>query len=361
MGLFDYVNEFTTGSSADKLTIMPRGAGAPGLDDTFGLKEEDITAIERTSGVYEVSGMYAKPAEIQQGKIKKFVFIIGYEPDKPIVFEVSNIGLEKGRWLTQGDSGKVILGYNYMFDDVIFPRGLDLNDKIEIQGEDFRIVGFVESVGNPQDDSQIYVTNEIMEDLYGKENLPGYSMVMARVDVTDISQITENVKKSLRKSRNVEEGKEDFTVQSWEDMLETYTSVLNGIIGFILLIAFVSVVVSAINTANTMITSVLERYKEIGIIKSIGAKNSEVFKIFLFESGFLGFVAGVVGVLFGWAIVSAVGALLNSIGWGFLTPSTPISLFVGLVVFATLTGAISGSIPAYKASRINPVEALRYE
>lgn len=360
IGLYSYVNEFTTGSSADKITIMPRGVGAPGLDDTFALTEDDLSAIEGTSGVFAVSGHYIKVAEISKGKQKIYSFLAGYEANERMIFQISNIGLEKGRWLKQGDNNKVLLGYNYLIQDRIFSKELDLNDNIEIQGVTFRVVGFVEEVGNPQDDSQIYMLNDDIVDLYGAD-LKGYSMIIARVDSTNIPGVINRVENNLRKSRNVDKGKEDFFVQSWDDLLETYSSVLNGIVGFIILIALISVVVSAINTANTMITSVIERIKEIGIIKSIGARNEEVFNIFLFESGFLGFVSGVLGVLLGWAVTHTAGTALDAAGWGFLNPYYSWQLFGGLILFATLTGAISGVVPAYRASRINPVDALRYE
>ena len=186
-------------------------------------------------------------------------------------------------------------------------------------------------------------------------------MIVASVDVDKISNAIDNIEKNLRDSRNVEEGKEDFTVSSFEDMLEQFTSALNIIIGFVILIALISVVVSAINTANTMITSVLERVKEIGVMKSIGARNSEILKIFLFESSFLGFMAGVVGVFLGWLLAFVAGTILLSLGWGFLQPYYPWQLFLGCILFATVTGAISGIVPAISASRTNPVEALRYE
>jgi putative ABC transport system permease protein len=96
-------------------------------------------------------------------------------------------------------------------------------------------------------------------------------------------------------------------------------------------------------------------------MKSIGAKNSEIFKIFLFESSFLGFVAGCLGVLLGFILTFIGGNILNSLGYGFLSPAYSIWLFLGCIAFATLTGAISGVAPAYKAMKINPVNALRYE
>ena len=131
--------------------------------------------------------------------------------------------------------------------------------------------------------------------------------------------------------------------------------------GFVILIALISVLVSAINTANTMITSVLERYKEIGVLKAIGATNNEIFMIFLFESAFLGLVAGILGVLLGWFLSSVGGTILTNLGWGFLQPYYDYYLFGGCVLFAVVTGAVSGVLPAMKASRINIVNALRYE
>lgn len=360
IGLYNYVDQFSTSGAADKFTVMPKGMSAPGLDESFLLAEKDISAIEQASGVSEVSPLYAKAAEVKQNKIKKYAFLIGYDPEKPIIFEMSNIGLYKGRWLKKDDSGKVMLGYNYLVKDRIFPRTYDVNDKIEIQGREMRIAGFLDSVGNPQDDSQIYTTTDYMEEIY-RENLTGYNWVVARADLDSINNVIKRVESALRDSRNVEEGKEDFFVQSWQSMMETYSNVLNGIIGFIVFIALISVVVSAINTANTMITSVLERTKEIGVMKAVGATNSEIFKIFLFESAFLGFAAGVGGILAGFAVTQAVAVFVAKIGWNFLQPYYSWWLFCSLVLFATATGAVSGALPAYRASRVNPVQALRYE
>ena len=75
----------------------------------------------------------------------------------------------------------------------------------------------------------------------------------------------------------------------------------------------------------------------------------------------LGIPSGIIGVLIGWALSSLGGVILYNFGYGFLKPAFPLMLFVGLILFATITGAISGVYPAIKASKVNPVEALRYE
>lgn len=359
-GLYDYIDEFTSSSSADKLLIQPKGTGAPGLDTTFKLLDDDLEAIRNTAGIYDVTGSYIKSGEIVQDDSKKYVFVMSYDPTLPMIMELSDIEVIEGRELRSGDSGKVTLGYNYMIKNRIFPKAYSINSKIEVQGQDLRIVGFYESVGNPQDDSNIYVTNDFMPELYPNENL-SYGWIIARAEKDKIDDISERVEKSLREERDLDEGKEDFTVQSYADLLESFTVVLDIIIGFIILIAFISIIVSAVNTANTMITSVLERFKEIGVLKSIGARNSEIFKIFLFESGFLGFVAGVIGVLIGWGVTNLAAGILDDLGYGFLSPHYSWHLFAGLVLFATFTGAISGMVPAWRASKINAVDALRYE
>jgi putative ABC transport system permease protein len=359
-GLYNYTNELTSSSSADKVLIQAKGIGVPGLDDTFQLTNKDLDAIKNTRGVFEATGMYFKVGEIEKNDERVYGFVAGYNPEIPLMMDVFNIGIEKGRGLERRDEGKVVLGYNYMVDGKIFSRGLNIGDKINVQNERLRIVGFFESVGNPQDDSQVYVTESFFEKLYSNENL-SYGMIIAQVDVEELDLIIERIESELRKVRNLEKGKEDFFVQSFDDLIESYSSVLNVIIGFIILIALVSVVVSAINTANTMITSVLERIKEIGVMKAIGARNSEIFQIFLLESSILGFIGGVLGVLIGMGITFLIGLVLESLGYSFLKPFYSWELIVGCVLFATLTGAISGAWPAYEGSKIKPVDALRYE
>lgn len=359
LGLYNYINDLQSSSSADKIVIQPKGIGAPGLDETFALTEDDVKAVEKSTGVYESTGIYTQAAEVKRDDAIKYVWAMGYDPEKPLVLEFLDIGVYRGRELRPGDRGKVVLGYNYQIDDKIFPRAYSLNGNIEIQGQKYKIVGFYNAVGNPQDDSNIYFTSDDFKGLYNSSK--GFSMIIARADVNQLSNSIKSIESNLRKSRNLDKGEEDFFVQSFDDLIETYSNALNIVIIFILLIALISVVVSAINTSNTMITSVLERVKEIGVIKSIGSRNYEVFSIFLFESGFLGFMAGIIGVILGFIISFTAGAILKSIGWGFLQPDYPWYLFIALIAFATLTGAVSGAWPAWNASRIRPVEALRYE
>lgn len=360
-GLYNYTEELASGSSADKIMIQPASAmGSMSIDDAFILDDSDVKVIERTARVYEATGVYLKSVGVKFRKETAYTLAIGYDPKKPLVMDISDIGLFDGRWLQSSDSGNILLGYNYQIPNKIFSKAVEINDNVEVNGVKMKVVGFLEAVGSPQDDAQIYMTNDYLEEVYSDEN-NSYGWIVARVDTTDVDLVVDNVNKKLRKHRNLDEGKEDFFVQSFNEMLESFSQVLNIIVGFVILIALISVFVSAINTANTMITSVLERYKEIGVLKAIGAKNNEIFGIFLFESSFLGLVAGGLGVLLGWFLTAIAGKLLVDLGWGFLSPYYSSYLFVGCILFAVLTGGISGVLPALRASKINTVDALRYE
>ena len=360
IGLYSYIEDVTQSSSANKIIVQGKGMSLPGLDDSFQLDDSDLRAVEKTAGVYDATGIYIKPAKVTQQGNLKYVFLMAYDPKKPLIEELFSMDIAEGRELQPGDGRKVVLGSNYLEEDKIFPESYDINQEIEIEDKKLRIVGFYESLGNPEDDSNIYLSNDYIDELYPEKN-NSYAWIIAEVDIENIDSVIERVEDNVRKARGLDEGDEDFFVQSYTEMIDSYSGVLDIVIGFIILIALISVVVSAINTANTMVTSVLERYQEIGIMKSIGARNSEILKLFLFESSFLGFVAGIIGVGLGTLFVYIAGEILNFLGWGFLSPSYSPLLYAGCILFAIITGAISGIAPAINASKTNPVDALRYE
>lgn len=363
LGLYNYVNTLAGEAGADKIFVQARGMSAPGMSG-FKLEENDLDTIEKTKGVKEAMGIYLKAFQVEHDNQRKYVYGMGFEPTPTnvrLMLDLATADIIKGRMLKDGDNKKVVLGYNYQIPNKIFEKPLDIGDKLLINGEKFEIIGFFESIGNPQDDSQVYMSYDGFKGLYPDEELT-YAVIFARVtDVKQVDAVADRVQKELRKVRNQEEGQEDFYVQTFQDAIEQFSTALNIIIGFIIIIALVSVVVSAVNTANTMVTSVLERTKQIGIMKAIGAKSSTIRKIFLFESSFLGFTAGIIGVILGYLVASFMGGVLKGLGWGFLTPLFTPTLFIGLILFATIVGTLSGVIVAIQASRQEPVNALRYE
>jgi putative ABC transport system permease protein len=363
VGLYDYVEEIAESSGQDLFLVQVRGIGAPGTDDTFKLEDKDINAIKRTQGVNFENFFYMKPDLVESGREKKYVYMGGHgtEPEEIVMVEkMFGVGIQKGRQFQKGDRGRVTLGYNYMVPDKIFSKGYDIGDKITVNGKKFDIIGFWESVGNPQDDSNVYMVEDDIKDLFGDDTT--YAMLVGRVSNPEkIDDTVERIERSLRRARDQEEGKEDFFVQSYSDAIEQFTNVIDIVVGFIFLIVVISGVVASINTANTMITSVLERVQEIGVMKAIGATNDRVRNVFLLESSILGFIAGLAGVGIGWLLSYVGGLLLDNLGWGFLAPSFPLWLFMVCIVLATGVGALSGMFPEIYASKQNVVDALRYE
>lgn len=359
MGLYNYTQNLAKGGSADKVLIMAKGLSGATGNSAINLTDSDIRAVKRAAGVLAVTGTYTKVVQVDYRNENKYAYMVSYDPSTPILIQSFNAKIDKGRFLHSGETGDVVLGYNYEIPGKIFKEGLDINSLIEINGTRLKVVGFLAPIGNPGDDSNVYVTNQYFKRLY--PNVTSYTELVAKVSLNNIDATISNIQRSLRDERNEKVGEEDFYVQSFQTLINSYASVLDIIVGFIILIALISVFVSGINTANTMITSVLERFKEIGVMKAVGAENSDVLGIFVFESAFLGFVAGTLGVLLGYLITYFAGEILASLGWSFLTPSYSPWLFIGCILFATITGVISGVFPAIRASKINTVDALRYE
>ncbi|MBI2107115.1 FtsX-like permease family protein, partial [Candidatus Woesearchaeota archaeon] len=173
---------------------------------------------------------------------------------------------------------------------------------------------------------------------------------------TDIPSIQKKVERILDRER----GDENFQVVTPTQILEQISQVL-GIVQLVLVgIAAISLVVGGIGIMNSMYTSVLERTRDIGVMKAIGAKDSDIMKIFLIESGLMGFVGGIFGVALGTLLSLAIGKYATQAGFKLLVTVNPQLMLFGLF-FAFIIGIMSGALPAYRASQLNPVEALRHE
>jgi len=362
LGIQNYIDVIGQEAGVDKLTIQARGIGAPGTDATFAIKQSDIDFVNKIKGVKEITGLYMKTVEVKKERESTYTFMVGIDMDYfKFVEESFTVKLDKGRTLKKGDMSKVMLGYNYQIENSVFKRPLILGDNIEINGKPFQVVGFYQSLGNPQDDKNIYATDEGILSLFPEEK-DRFGYVMMRADKgVNVEDLSDRITEKLRKFKNQDKGKESFFVQSFQDALATFSAIILIINGILFGVALISSVVAAVNIMNTMYTSVLERTKEIGIMKAIGAKNSDIFAIFVFESGLLGMFGGIVGIFFGYLVAKTGGAIAAAGGYALLTPIFPWYLAVGCLLFAFGVGAAAGFFPARQASKLHPVDALRYE
>jgi len=363
-GLREAVNSQFGISSTEVISVQAGGLnsfGPPGSGAVNPLTVQDSEAIERLSSVE-----YAIPRNIESVRVEfndKLLIGLGVSLPKgdkrKFVYELMDLEIESGRFLDNKDSGKVLLGND--FSDKTksgFDKAVRIGDSLSIEGKNFEVAGIFKKKGSFIFDQMILVDNDELKNLldYGDE----VSVIGVKVKNKDLmDRAKEDIEDLLRKRRDVKRGEEDFEVSTPQATLETVNQVLLGVQIFIVLIAFISIIVGAVGIVNTMTTSVLERKKEIGIMKAIGARNSDIFYQFLIEAGMMGLIGGVIGIILGVSMgFLGINAINNFIG---ATTKPQINFWlIGLSLMGSFfIGAISGIVPALNAARQNPVDALR--
>jgi putative ABC transport system permease protein len=363
LGLQEAVEEQFRLLGTDKFFVQPRGTLAgPGTVGAVMLTEKDDEVLRKLNGVKETSIWAARSAKIELSDEIRYTTVVGIDLETSDLFiETGSYEAVEGRVLKKGDVGNLMIGSQYKYNNFL-GREVQVGDRILINDErEFRVKGILKPIGNSGDDRLIYMP---MDDFRPLFNLPERidTIVVQVIEEENLKSIAESAERKLLKSRGLDEDMRDFTILTPEELLETIGVVLNIITAFLLGVAAISLVVGGIGIANTMYTSVLERTKEIGVMKSIGATNTTVLLIFLVESALLGLVGGVIGVGAGFGVSRAIEWIaVNQLGTTLLRAVTPIYLIVGCLAFAAVVGGASGTLPAYQATKIKPVEALRYE
>jgi putative ABC transport system permease protein len=347
----------------DKLTIQAQEVGfaPPGSTAVKRLTEEDVNAIRSVKGVKLVVARLLRSTTIEYNGKQRFGFLVSMpekSDERKLVEESMKLKAEEGRLLRSGDKYNVVLGQYYKTNDY-FGKKVKLGSKLKINGIEFSVAGFMAKMSNPQFNDIILMNHDMMKSTLNTGT--SVDIAVAQVDNAKETIISaEAIKKELRKQRDVKKGKEDFKVETPQQTVATFTTVLGIIQAVIVGIAAISLVVGGIGIANTMFTSVLERRKEIGIMKAVGARNSSILLLFLLESGTLGLAGSVIGVVLGVLFAKTVETIGNVfLSEGVITASFGAPLIAGSLLFGFVVGSLSGIIPARQASMLPPVEALR--
>ena len=351
---------------SDKITIMSVSAAGimspvAGELGSTPLTEKDVDNIARVRGVKLAGGMLMKTSFVGYGNEEKGVFVIGMPTDttQEIFEDMQQVEMAEGRSLKESDSGKVLIGSH--FADGLFDREARIGSKISVEDKDFRVIGILESMGNNQDDSMVMMTIDDARDLYGdKESV---AMIYAQVKPGyEPAGVAEDIEDKLLKTRHEKEETKTFMVSTSEQLMESFGAILGVVQAMIVGIAAISLLVGGIGIMNTMYTSVLERTREIGIMKAIGATNQDITTLFLIESGMLGMVGGILGIAIGMGLGKITEILAEqALGSALLKASFSPELIFGALAFSFVIGSISGVLPARHAASLKPVDALRYE
>ncbi|MFA5076806.1 MAG: ABC transporter permease [Candidatus Micrarchaeia archaeon] len=318
---------------------------------------KDVGEIKKLASVDLISPIITQRASLGFKGKDITSSITGVEPDiaGQISKEVADV--EAGRWLTSSDRNVVVLG-NDIAQKSFGKDVVSVNSYVYIDNHQYRVIGVLKKSGSSfaSTDSSVFVNFQDAQDLFAstlaKDEVSAIRLTVK--DDADVELVAGEIEDKLRNLHRVREGEEDFGLITPDFINSTVGTITSLLTVFLGAIAAISLVVGGVGIMNTMFMAVVERTKEIGTLKAIGASSKEILSIFLIESGAIGMVGGVLGALFAIALLLVVKNF-----------SVPVYIdpFVvsGAFAFSFLIGLASGFIPSWNASKVSPLEALRYE
>jgi len=338
----------------------PPGSGGGGTTTDVELTDDDIEALQGLDGIQYIAGQISGSEPVIYAAQNATLSITGVDPQ--VWKYMTTLKTQSGRLLEPSDKYVAVIGSGVA--SGVYDQDIGVNQVITINGKAVRVVGILAEEGEGGDRS-IYMPIDGAVNLLDDAEEGVYDTITVKAKSEDlVDGLMEDIVDKLMVSRHiVREDDRDFSVTASKSMAESVTEMTSSMTLFLGAIAAVSLLVGAVGIANTMFTSVLEKTKEIGTMKAIGAKNRDILMIFLFNSAMVGLVGGILGVMLG-ACVSTLFPLLGLRMMGGGSDSSiylaPDLMFFGLVL-AVMIGVISGVVPAYRASKLKPVDALRYE
>ncbi|MBD3203810.1 FtsX-like permease family protein [Candidatus Woesearchaeota archaeon] len=362
-GLQNAINEQFDIMGSDKIFIQPLSFGAPGTGN-IKFYEDDKEVVGSVEDIDKFAAWNFRIGRIEHKDYLMYNYVMGLPTNEEmeLIEEFSNYGIEQGRWIRKGDRYKANIGWDLAnVPNILGPKTLKTGDKLVIEEQEFEIIGIVTRVGNPSDDRSVFISLETFEDLYDVDKEYDFIIAQAKPGV-DPEEVASELKRKLRDERDEEEGEETFEVQTSENFRESFNDIFAIVQYFVAGLAFISMLVGGVGIMNTMYTAVLERTKEIGIMKAIGARNSDILKMFLIEAGLIGLIGGTIGIIIGFSASKFVEFIIkNVLGFELLSVRFNIPLMAMVFLFSILFGAVAGVFPAKQASEQKPVDALRYE
>jgi len=255
-------------------------------------------------------------------------------------------------------SSKVIVIGPTTRDDLFGVDADPIGQTVRINGNTFRVIGVTKPKGGSgflnQDDVAYAPLSTVQHYLVGSSFVT--TIAIQATSASDMSAIQSEVTAILLERHRISDSSQaDFTVQNQTDIVATASTITNTFTTLLAAIASISLLVGGIGIMNMMLTTVTERTREIGLRKAIGAKRKDISAQFLIEAVLLTFAGGFLGIVLGWLISQAISSFA-----GIAATITLSSIALAFGVSAAI-GVVFGYYPARRASRLNPIEALRFE
>ena len=317
------------------------------------LYEKDYNSIRQIPGVDIMSKTISKRVALEFKDELVSATVYAIEPT--IYRETTTLIVQNGRFLQDGDRDVVVFGGGIA---ELFDEDVQVNSIVELDNKKYRVVGILEKTGNTFSnlDNIVYLDYNEGKRIFSDFILPNeISAIQVKVaEGYDVVEVSDRIEEVLMRNHKVSEDEKDFGILTAVSLNEQINSIIEIISIFLSAVATISIIVGMIGISNTMFMSVMERTKEVGVLKAIGSTSKEIIYIFTIEAGILGLLGGILGLLF---------ALIFNFTLGLfgVTTAMSIELLLGSVVFAFGIGVLAGVLPAKRASEIPAIEALRYE
>jgi putative ABC transport system permease protein len=354
------------GLGTDVLQVTPGAAQSGGISKGQGsvttLNWEDAQAIaEQSPSATVVAAFLQRTTQVVYGEKNTSTTVYGTDLSYSLA---RNTFPKTGRFFNAEElkSAASVAVIAPTVQKNLFPANVDpIGEKIRIQGEIYEVIGVMEVKGSqgPQDrDDTVYIPLTSMSArIVGNNSLMGISINGIYIKGRDESQleiIKFQVANILRLRHNIDvPSNDDFKVTNQADILKTFNTILSLFTTMIVAIAGISLVVGGIGIANIMLVSVVERTREIGIRKALGATDRAILSQFLTEAVVISVVGGGIGIFLGISITFLAATVLN---FAFIVSGSAIAIGFGL---STAVGLVAGVIPARNAAKLDPIVALR--
>jgi putative ABC transport system permease protein len=359
------------------LNVIPRspegaqryhGPESEGISIAPTLTLGDAKALEAIPSMLAIAPFNNNVAQVAFGGESKQVRIYGTSPGYQII---GNYTVVSGQFIAETNVSSrdmvVVLGSEVATE--LFGSENPVGQKVKIKEQRFTVIGVLESKGGAMmgfslDNIVMTPITTYQAKLFPQQTARGEDAVQTiSIQATSsevTGEITREVQDILRKRHHITDvARDDFAVEDQAQMLEMVQEVFSIFTIVLAAISSISLLVGSIGIMNIMLVSVTERTREIGIRKAVGAKRRDILVQFLLESAVLCLVGGIIGIISGWLL----SLLISLIDFGGVTLQTAVSpsIIILAISVAVFIGLASGTYPALRAARMNPIDALRYE
>jgi len=345
--------------TVDVIRVFP-GHVIPGRDFVaYGsFTEADINVVKGIDGVTDVSSWMIEIAEAGYERQLAPVELMGGDPADIRGFLGGVVELEEGRLIREGANREVMLSTSTLEHiNSWFDAEMKVGDILMINGVDFTIVGIMAyDFAGIEVSHRVLLSKEAVKEITQSDDV---MLMLVRID--DLGRADE-IKEQIEETLDERHGVSGLTTAiTAEAVLEQVGMVFLIIQAVVVSIAFIALIVGGIGIVNIMLMSVIERTRDIGIMKAIGATSKDVLSLFLVEAATISLIGGILGVSAGVAVSVAVGTFISR----FIIADMPLiiapEVLIGGLIIALMTGVISGLYPARRAAKMRPIEALRHE